>query len=122
MCHFFQINPSSSSSSTAGSASGASGGGSRKSSQSRRSVTRKSTSGDGSGLAVGLSGLEIGDAVFALDIRTQNTRLVTTRQRQEIYALNRIMTRLENEKFKKFCQERGFKGDLEMPQDYDIFM
>ena len=31
------------------------------------------------------------------------------------------MTRLENEKFKKFCQERGFKGDLEM-QDYDIFM
>jgi hypothetical protein len=42
----------------------------------------------------------------------QNTRLVTTRQRQEIYALNRIMTRLENDKFKKFCQERGFKGDL----------
>ncbi len=59
-----------------------------------------------------MKGLEIGDAVFALDVRTQNTRLVTARQRQEIYALNRIMTRLENEKFKKFCQERGFKGDL----------
>ena len=114
-----QVNPSSSSSSTAGSAGGTN---SRKNSN-RRGVTganRKSTSGDG-GITVGLSGLEIGDAVFALDIRTQNTRLVTARQRQEIYALNRIMTRLENEKFKKFCQERGFKGDLEM-QDYDIFM
>ena len=29
----------------------------------------------------------------------QNTRLVSARQRQEIYALNKVMTRLENEKF-----------------------
>ena len=48
---------------------------------------------------------------------------VTPRQRQEIYALNRVMTRLENEKFKKFCHEKGFKGDAEKERlDYDIFM
>ena len=46
---------------------------------------------------------------------------VTPRQRQEIYSLNRIMTRLENDRFKKFCQEKGFKGDLQI-EDYDIFM
>ena len=120
---FHQVNPSSSSSSTAGSAGGS---GSRKSSSRRigAGTSRKSTLSDG-GITVGLSGLEIGDAVFALDIRTQNTRLVTARQRQEIFALNRIMTRLENEKFKKFCQEKGFKGDLDtaqQQQDYDIFM
>ena len=46
---------------------------------------------------------------------------VTPRQRQEIYALNRVMTRLENDRFKKFCQEKGFKGDLQV-EDYDIFM
>ena len=61
--------------------------------------------------------------VMYTDIRTQNTRLVTPRQRQEIYALNRVMTRLENEKFKKFCYEKGFKGDIEKESlDYDIFM
>ena len=49
---------------------------------------------------------------------------VTPRQRQEIYALNRVMTRLENEKFKKFCHEKGFKGDSAEKErlDYDIFM
>ena len=31
------------------------------------------------------------------------------------------MTRLENDRFKKFCQEKGFKGDLQV-EDYDIFM
>ena len=63
------------------------------------------------------------EPVFHTDIRTNNTRLVTPRQRQEIYALNRVMTRLENEKFKKFCHEKGFKGDLEKEAlDYDIFM
>lgn len=66
------------------------------------------------------------EPVFHVDVRTQNTRLVTPRQRQEIYALNRVMTRLENEKFKKFCQERGYKGDLQANDkdvvEYDIFM
>ncbi len=33
----------------------------------------------------------------------------------------RVMTRLENDRFKKFCHEKGFKGDLEI-EDYDIFM
>ena len=45
---------------------------------------------------------------------------MTQRQRQEIYALNRVMTRLENERFKKFCQEKGFKGD--QLEAEDIFM
>ena len=63
------------------------------------------------------------DPVFAVDMRVQNTRLVTPRQRQEIYALNRVMTRLENEKFKKFCTEKGFRGDQEKDVvEYDIFM
>lgn len=64
------------------------------------------------------------EPVFAVDIKTQNTRLVTPRQRQEIFALNRVMTRLENEKFKRFCQERGFKGDMGDKDvvEYDIFM
>ena len=63
------------------------------------------------------------EPVFHTDIRTNNTRLVTPRQRQEIYALNRVMTRLENEKFKKFCNEKGFKGDVDKEAlDYDIFM
>ncbi len=59
--------------------------------------------------------------MFFLDVRTQNARLVTARQRQEIYALNRIMTRMENDRFRQFCQERGHKGDF-VPDDYDIFM
>merc|ERR1712156_531197 len=66
------------------------------------------------------------DPVFSTDIRTQNTRLVTPRQRQEIYALNRVMTRLENEKFKRFCHEKGFRGDMGNGEadvvEYDIFM
>lgn len=63
------------------------------------------------------------DPVFAVDMRVQNTRLVTPRQRQEIYALNRVMTRLENEKFKRFCTEKGFKGDQDKDVvEYDIFM
>jgi len=41
---------------------------------------------------------EARDPVFALDIRTQKARLVTERQRKEIYALNRVMTKLENER------------------------
>ena len=49
--------------------------------------------------------------VFSLDIKTQNTRLVTARQRREIYALNRVMTRLENQRFAQFCSEKGLKGD-----------
>jgi hypothetical protein len=33
------------------------------------------------------------------------------------------MTRLENEKFKRFCQEKGFNGDVGGGGgDYDIFM
>ena len=64
-------------------------------------------------------------ATFA-DIRVQNSRLVTPRQRQEIYALNRVMTRLENEKFKKYCHEKGFRGDHTSGEadavEYDIFM
>ena len=63
--------------------------------------------------------------VFTLDVRTQNTRLVTPRQRKEIYALNRVMTRLENEKFRQFCAERGHRGDLSKLghyEDEDIFM
>ncbi len=36
---------------------------------------------------------------------------MTPRQRQEIYALNRVMTKLENERFLKFCLERGYRGD-----------
>ena len=63
------------------------------------------------------------EPVFSTDMRVQNTRLVTPRQRQEIYALNRVMTRLENEKFKRFCTEKGFKGDQEKDVvEYDIFM
>ena len=66
------------------------------------------------------------EPVFSVDVRTQNVRQVTPRQRQEIYALNRVMTRLENEHFKRFCNEKGFKGDLgaaeKGPVDYDIFM
>ncbi len=100
--------------------SGSAGGSSRKTSSRRVPQGKKLSQGD-SGLSVGLSGLEIGDAVFTLDVRTQNTRLVTVRQRQEIYALNRIMTRLENERFKKFCQEKGFKGDQDFGET-DIFM
>ncbi len=48
---------------------------------------------------------------FVSLLSTQNTRLVTPRQRQEIYALNRLMTRLENERFASFCSERGLRGD-----------
>ncbi len=48
---------------------------------------------------------------FVFLLSTQNTRLVTPRQRQEIYALNRLMTRLENERFASFCSERGLRGD-----------
>ena len=63
------------------------------------------------------------DPVFSTDMRVQNTRLVTPRQRQEIYALNRVMTRLENEKFKRFCTEKGYKGDQDKDVvEYDIFM
>ena len=66
------------------------------------------------------------DPVFSTDIRTQNIRLVTPRQRQEIYALNRVMTRLENEKFKRFCHEKGFRSDMGNGEadvvEYDIFM
>ena len=62
------------------------------------------------------------EPVFILDVRTQNTRLVTPRQRQEIYALNRVMTRLENDKFKQFCSEKGHKGDASVNSSYDIFM
>ena len=60
------------------------------------------------------------DPIFLLDVHCQNSRQVTPRQRQEIYALNRVMTRLENERFKKFCQEKGFKGDQLIAED--IFM
>ena len=60
------------------------------------------------------------EPVFLLDVRCQNVRQVTPRQRQEIYALNRVMTRLENDRFKKFCQEKGFKGDQLVAED--IFM
>ena len=65
------------------------------------------------------------EPVFSTDIRTNNTRLVTPRQRQEIYALNRVMTRLENEKFKNYCHEKGYRGDMSSEGDiveYDIFM
>jgi hypothetical protein len=43
-------------------------------------------------------GGEVREPVFALDVRTQRSRLVTDRQRKEIYALNRLMTKLENER------------------------
>ncbi len=61
------------------------------------------------------------EPVFILDVRTQNTRLVTPRQRQEIYALNRVMTRLENERFRQFCAEKGHKGDG-FGVEYDMFL
>merc|ERR1712079_131554 len=57
------------------------------------------------------TGMDPRDPIFTLDVRTGNSRQVTPRQRQEIYALNRVMARLENDRFKKFCQEKGFKGD-----------
>ena len=41
-------------------------------------------------------------------------------------ALNRVMTRLENEKFKRYCHEKGFRGDHTTGEtdavEYDIFM
>lgn len=93
------------------------------SSSSSISLTATSVSSSSSNNVANL----VREPVFHVDVRTQNTRLVTPRQRQEIYALNRVMTRLENEKFKKFCQERGYKGDLHASEDknvveYDIFM
>eukprot|EP00094_Tigriopus_californicus_P006292 TCALIF_06058-PA protein Name:"Protein of unknown function" AED:0.09 eAED:0.09 QI:0/0/0.5/0.5/1/1/2/10/219 len=53
--------------------------------------------------------------IFSLDIKTQNTRLVTTRQRQEIYALNRLMTTLENERFKTMVLEKAPRSDTKRP-------
>ena len=41
----------------------------------------------------------------------QNRRLVTTRQRQEIYALNILMTDLERENFNRVCREKGYVMD-----------
>lgn len=67
-------------------------------------------------------GQENREPVFVLDVRTQNSRLVTSRQRQEIYSLNRVMTRLENDKFKQFCQEKGHRGDDIVGETYDIFL
>lgn len=62
--------------------------------------------------------------IFSLDIKTQNTRLVTVRQRQEIYALNRLMTTLENERFKTLILEKAQRGDSKRqvsPLD-DVFL
>lgn len=36
---------------------------------------------------------------------------MTPRQRQEIFALNRLMTRVENACFVSFCLEKGLAGD-----------
>ena len=41
----------------------------------------------------------------------QNRRLVTSRQRQEIYALNQLMTELERENFNRVCREKGYVMD-----------
>eukprot|EP00096_Caligus_rogercresseyi_P015572 TRINITY_DN8031_c0_g1_i1.p1 TRINITY_DN8031_c0_g1~~TRINITY_DN8031_c0_g1_i1.p1 ORF type:complete len:223 (+),score=67.29 TRINITY_DN8031_c0_g1_i1:23-670(+) len=61
--------------------------------------------------------------VFTLDVKTQMTRLVTPRQRQELYALNRIMTRLENEKFNRFLYDRtAYNSAGGSPEILDIFM
>jgi len=49
-------------------------------------------------------------AVF-VNYRYQNRRLVTSRQRQEIYALNQLMTDLERENFNRVCQEKGYVMD-----------
>ena len=42
---------------------------------------------------------DLGLTILINSYLIQNTRLVSARQRQEIYALNKVMTRLENEKF-----------------------
>ena len=86
-----------------------------------------SNSGGKNGSAGNILQVQSRDPVFSTDVRTQNTKLVTPRQRQEIYALNRVMTRLENEKFKRFCHEKGYKGDRSSNTEkdvveYDIFM
>ena len=39
--------------------------------------------------------------------KTQNRRLVTTRQRQELYSLNQLMTRLEKEAFARVGSQLG---------------
>jgi len=40
--------------------------------------------------------------------RPTSRRLVTARQRQELYSLNLLMTRLEKEAFTKVCEEKGY--------------
>ena len=42
----------------------------------------------------------------------------------ETNSLNRVMTRLENEKFKKYCHDKGYRGDNNEADvvEYDIFM
>ncbi|CAB4060614.1 unnamed protein product [Lepeophtheirus salmonis] len=56
--------------------------------------------------------------VFPLDVKTQMTRLVTPRQRQEVFALNRTMTRLENEKFKRLLIDKNNPGNLSQEMRY----
>ena len=103
--------------------------------KSRNSVLPTATSGTSNASSSNSSsaksnslGVPSREPVFSTDFKTQNTKLVTPRQRQEIYALNRVMTRLENEKFKRFCHEKGYKGDLgarsgeKEVMEYDIFM
>lgn len=63
------------------------------------------------------------EPVFTLDIRTQNTRLVNGRQRQEIYALNRVMTTLENKKFSLIKSKMVGREKDDINDDAeDIFM
>ena len=41
----------------------------------------------------------------------QNRRLVSSRHRHEIYALNQIMTELERDNYQRVCRERGYTMD-----------
>eukprot|EP00090_Calanus_glacialis_P019235 TRINITY_DN29593_c0_g1_i1.p1 TRINITY_DN29593_c0_g1~~TRINITY_DN29593_c0_g1_i1.p1 ORF type:complete len:326 (+),score=74.18 TRINITY_DN29593_c0_g1_i1:266-1243(+) len=54
---------------------------------------------------------ETQQAVVYTNYRHQNRRLVTMRQRQELYSLNLMMTALEKENFIRVCHEKGYIMD-----------